>query len=687
MKTLVFAFIFMASGASVYAQRDASSGDSISKVYSLGEISVMGVHTKKSLTDKVTALQMRQFGRTNATEALNLLPGLSITEAGARNEGQIYLRGFNLLQTPVFYDGIPIYVPYDGNVDISRFTTFDLSQISVSKALTSVLYGPNTMGGAINLVSRNPAKRLEVNGLSGVKFSEKGLNGYHASVNVGSRMEKFYLLGSFSYLDNQFTSLSGKFSPGTNEDGGRRENSQTKDLKFSAKAGYTPNATDEYSVNFIIQDASKGIPPGVEGNQFRSYPDYNKKSVYYKSSTQLGGETSMAVTAFYDNYYNIMCQYDDNQYLLQNRNNAFRSVYDDYSAGGSVNLSSAYFSNNRLKLALYEKYDSHKEYNAAIPANEATGQKEKTGEPVQEYLDNTFSAGLEDVYTINPYVDVIAGINYSYRKNIQAQEYGTHYETGEKNVLFDFPAGSDNAFNYQLAVIVTLAEHQEISFSASRKSRFASQKERYSSRFGSALPNPDLQSEFSWIFDLSYKGEIQSVFQYELSLFRNNIDDAIYQVTIPGAFQSDGVTPMYQNRNVGKSYATGYEVSLGAKPLAGITLGGNYTYIYRKNREDPGLKFTDVPAHKGVVYGKFSLPAYPATYLHVDMEANSKRYYTSDGQTLPGYALVNAKVFSQIVRGVSLEAGVRNLFDRNYFLSYNYPREGRTFFTSVVYDF
>jgi iron complex outermembrane receptor protein len=664
--------------------------DSVSAVYQLGEIEISGSRYGKSVTGKISAAQLRQFNRDNATEALNLLPGLSITEAGARNEGQIYLRGFNLLQIPVFYDGIPIYVPYDGNVDINRFTTYDLSQIAVSKAQTSVLYGPNTMGGAINLVSRKPVKPLEVWGVTSAKMSDNGFNSYNTSVSTGSKKEKFYWLGSVSFLKNNFSSLSGKFTPGTNEDGGRRENSATSDFNFSGKAGYTPNETDEYSLNVIVQNAEKGIPPGVEGNQFRSYPEYDKKSLYYRSKTLLGAETTMNVTAFYDNYYNIMSQFDDNTYTTQNRNNAFNSIYDDRSAGGSVNFASQILANNLLKLSLYEKYDSHKEHNATIPANEAAGQTEKAGEPVQEYKDNTLSAGLEDVFSVNEYVDIVAGLNYSYRSNIQAQEYGTHYETGEKDVLFDFPTGADDAFNYQLAAIVKPAAGHEIALSASRKSRFASQKDRYSSRFGSVKPNPDLKSEFSWIFDLTYKGEIRSVFQYEISVFRNNIDNAIYQVTIPGEFQTDGVTPMYQNRNVGKSFATGYELSFGLNPVRGIIVGGSYSYIYRENQEDKDLKFTDVPAHKGIIYGKLglpSLPSLPDSYLHIDFEANSSRYYTSDGETLPGYGILNVKVFTKVWEGFSLEAGVKNVGDKNYTLSFNYPREGRTYFTSLLYDF
>lgn len=689
MRKLIFFFTLPLACFSLSAQTAFFPEDSITNIYKLGEAEVVSsrasslYNENKILSGKIGTIQMQTFNRYNLTEAINLLPGITITEAGGRNEGSFYLRGFNILQIPVFYDGIPIYVPYDGNVDINRFLTFDIAQITVSKGLTSVLYGPNTMGGAVNLISRKPVKKLEVQGISGLKFSDSGLNGYNTTVNVGSRSEKYYLLANISHIRNRFTSLSDKFEPGTNENGGRRENSETRDWKFSAKAGYTPNATDEYSLNFILQDARKGIPPPVEENMFRSYPEYNKKSIYFRFTTDLGYKTNLKVSAFYDNYYNIMDQYDDNTYTLQNTRRAFSSVYDDYSLGAFVNVSTEYFKNNVLKLSLYEKYDSHKEHNRGIPANTATGQNEVIGEPVQKYLDNTLSVGLEDVYTFNCFLDVVAGVSYNYRGNNKAQEYGTHYSTGEENVLFDFPTGSDNAFNYQLAAILRPAQKQELTISASRKSRFASQKERYSSKFGSQVPNPDLSSEFSWIFDITYKGELNSIFQYEISLFQNNLDDAIYQIT--QGKQEDG-TAIYQNQNVGKAVFKGFEIALGVQPLKSIHLGMNYSYIQRKNKRDKSLKYTNVPKNKLILFGSYHLPGWDA-YLHVDAEVNSKRYITSDGETLPGYALVNAKINSKVWKGISLEAGVRNLLDKNYFASINYPREGRTFFTSVVYDF
>ena len=59
----------------------------------------------------------------------------------------ISVRGFDSRQVPLFIDGIPVYVPYDGYVDFNRFSTADLAAIQVAKGFSSMAYGPNTLGG------------------------------------------------------------------------------------------------------------------------------------------------------------------------------------------------------------------------------------------------------------------------------------------------------------------------------------------------------------------------------------------------------------------------------------------------------------------------------------------------------------------------------------------------------------
>lgn len=137
------------------------------------------------------------------------------------------MRGFGRNQTPIFIDGVPAYVPYDGYVDLGRFTTYDIATISVAKGFSSVLYGPNTMGGAINLVSRQPQKVPEGQPSAGL-FSG---DGYESSLNVGTKQKDWYAQLGVSYTERDGFPLSDTFVPVVAEDGGERENAASKDWK------------------------------------------------------------------------------------------------------------------------------------------------------------------------------------------------------------------------------------------------------------------------------------------------------------------------------------------------------------------------------------------------------------------------------------------------------------------------
>src|SRR5690606_14646324 len=174
----------------------AEPDDSTSRYYAIQEITIQGKGSDKGLINRVSADWIQNFNKHDVVEAVNLLPGVSITQLGSRNEGSIMVRGFNSLRTPVFYDGIPIYTPYDGTFDLSRFNTFDIEGISIEKGMVSVQYGPNTMGGAVNIISKKPIKILDINGQSCLILAKcDAVKGYFSSFNVGTRQNKYYALG------------------------------------------------------------------------------------------------------------------------------------------------------------------------------------------------------------------------------------------------------------------------------------------------------------------------------------------------------------------------------------------------------------------------------------------------------------------------------------------------------------
>lgn len=680
---LIGLFLLAINTHNLYAQEQKK--DSLSRYYELQEIQILG---KQNPNLKIDAEQLKNHNKNNVLAAVNLLPGVSITQFGARNEGSIMVRGFNSLRTPVFYDGIPIYTPYDGNFDLSRLTTFDVAHISVEKSLISVKYGPNAMGAAVNIVSRKPEKAWSIDGQSGLGFAAgAGVNSHLTALNIGTRKEKYYAMVSGSYLKVNNTVLSKKFEGTAIQPAGKRMHSGAMDFKLNAKFGYTPNETDEYAFSIITQKANKNVAPNAlnsGNNNWRDYPAYDKTILYVKTKTLIAPKTYVNFTGYYDSYSNKMVQYDDDTYTLLNKNPAFSSVYNDYSLGAIVNLSTEAVENNVLTLSINNKYDSHKENNEAIAANSLTGQIARAGEPIQQYLDNTFFVGIEDVITLNSYLKAIVGASFNYRNNIQAQEYGTHYVTREKDVLYDFPQGVDQAFNYKAGLIAEPFSNHFITLSAAKRSRFASQKERYSFRFGKQVPNPALKSEFTWAYDLSYAGSVGNNFNFEVSGFVNTLSDAIFGKSVGKQENDDDIK---QNVNLSKALFRGYELGFGYSPLKNLTFGANYSYIDMKDKtKGSNQKFVDVPKHKLVAYGKVEIPVLRAA-VHANVEHYGKRYRTNTGDTAPKFTLVNAKVSFMLVKEVHVDLSVRNLFDSNYYLAYGYPKEGRSFMSALSYRF
>ncbi|HVW62833.1 MAG TPA: hypothetical protein VHC48_22430 [Puia sp.] len=135
-------------------------------------------------------------------------------------------------------------------MDLARFTTFDLAEVNVSKGYTSVIYGPNALGGAINLISRRPVKKFELNGAGGWLSG-----GYRGNINIGSNLGKFYVQADASKINRDSFPLPGNYKAVKTEEGGWRNNSYSTDEKYSIKVGYTPGKKSEYALSYIRNPA------------------------------------------------------------------------------------------------------------------------------------------------------------------------------------------------------------------------------------------------------------------------------------------------------------------------------------------------------------------------------------------------------------------------------------------------
>ena len=636
--------------------------DSVSgvKIFELGEITITAfLHNQ--MGGRINSADMESNNKMEVSRALNMLSGINLTASGPRNESMVTVRGFDLRQVPVYMDGIPVYVPFDGYVDLARFTTFDLSAIDVSKGFSSVLYGPNSLGGAINLVSRKPVEKFEFDGSAGMINT----NGYKGNVNVGSNQGKFYIQGGYSYLHRNAYRMSTHFTPAKYEDGKERDNSYRTDQKYHLKIGWTPNENNEYMLGYINQQGKKGTPVYsgtdtlnslLKKPRFWQWPAWNKETYYFISKTSFNNKNYIKTRVYYDIFKNSLFSYDDNSYSTMTKPSAFKTWYNDYTFGGSLEYGTAAFKKHNLKFAVHYKKDVHRENDL--------------GEPVLHFIDNTITLGAEDSYTITDKLVIIPGVSFSTRKNITAEEFNSSSGT-----ITPFAGAKlSEAYNGQLGLFYTVKEGHKIGAAFSHKTRFATIKDRYSYRLGTAIPNPDLKPETANNYELNYTGNSLQKISFQAAVFYSRITDIIMNI--------NNVEPgKSQMQNAGKAEYLGMEATLDYHVSKRTNLGVNYTYIERKNLTNPTVHFTDVPSTK--VFGYIHFKPLKGMQIMTSIEYNASRFSTSYGARAGDFTLVNAGVSHKVWKNISLEAGVQNIFDRNYSLVEGFPEEGRNFYVTL----
>jgi len=658
-KQIVVCILLVVCTLNSYGQNTGKEEIDSIKIFSLGEVVVMEKLPASAGTE-ISSLEIKQMDITKVPEALEWIPGITLTEASSRGETMIYLRGFNQSRIPVYMDGIPVSVPFDGFIDLGRLQTASVSKIHVSKGISSLLLGGNTMGGAVNIISASPTNKLEV--------SIQASTLWNTSVNLGTRQDKWFLQLDAGWIHrNDFRLPSGYDAVEGLQEGSKRHHSETTDWQLNGKFGFTPRQGDEYVVGYSMVRADKYVPPYLGENskpRFWRYKDWDKDQIYFFSGNNLGKEWRLESRLFYDRYYNLLKAYDDENYNSQESKSAFDSYYDDYSLGAGLVLGWKGIENNHLKLGANYKKDVHRSHD--------------DDDPEAEQSEYTASVSLENTYRINDKLSLLAGIGYFRHQGATIEAY-EQLESSKEYGIVNYPKSSDNDINYQLAVDYRYNLNHGLRFSFSRNSRFASLKERYSYKRGKAIPNPDLKTEHSYNLDLTYNGKWNH-WQWYTSAYYMLLTNTIQEIT--GVDTEDPL--IWQLQNKGKAHFRGFETGLSYR-YRWIEAETNYSYINRVNKTDKDIKFTEVPDHKWNAMIQVS-PFYDIR-IQARMTAVSKTNMSSDGKiTIPGYALFHTNIGKQF-NGFDVKLGIKNLFDKLYYFSEGYLMEGRRYYISLAYRF
>ncbi len=636
-----------------------SAGVQSEPVPELGELVVKAMLPQ--LTQRIDSETVRDFGRRDLAEALTILPGVSLQRTGNRAETMVTVRGFDLKQVPVLIDGIPVYVPYDGFVDLGRFTVPGSGEFEVAKGISSVLAGPNALGGLINIVSRRPEERLE-GSLFGGGFTG---GGSEAGLNIGGREEKFYWQFDLTYLEADAFRLSDDFRPVPREDGGRRENSNRKDFRASGRVAWTPTVDDEYVLGFWSQRGEKGNPPYTGSDptvraRFWQWPKWDKDTFYILTRTALSPDTTLGTNLHYDRFENTLKAYDNASYNSQARPSSFTSDYDDWTAGGLVSLENRSLENIRLATAVHYKRDHHEQQDAGFPTYTFEDDTASLGIEAERY----FSSG-----------SIVAGVSRDWRDVREAVDTNTGADLGGDRT---------NSWNPQLVYKHTFSDSMEGHIGFAQKSRFATIKDRYSFRLGQAIPNPDLQPETAEHIDIGVSGKTSGgKHEWSAGAFFSRVDNAIQRVD--NVAFTPGGAGLFQLQNVGEVEHKGVEFAGGTRWNESIETGLRFAYIHVENRSDPSIRIFGTPEHELLLFAKLKM--HERFRLIPSFTWADSRVVTSLGKEVGVYQTLDLKAEVLLPMETTLGLGVNNLLDRNQQLDEGFPEPGRSFFVNLRHEF
>jgi len=151
----------------------AMAQDTSADETTVGEIVVTARRTEERLQDvpaAVTAFDERALDRVQATDVTGLtgaVPNLVLGQGrGSSNATNIFIRGIgqpDALQT--FDPAVGVYVDdvYYSRIRGTQFDLFDIERIEVLRGPQGTLYGKNTIGGALKVVTRRPGDEFRAN--------------------------------------------------------------------------------------------------------------------------------------------------------------------------------------------------------------------------------------------------------------------------------------------------------------------------------------------------------------------------------------------------------------------------------------------------------------------------------------------------------------------------------------------
>ncbi len=546
-------------------------------IFDLGEIVVTA--QQPSATEEITRLpsSVTVIGKEDIENKFTTVPELLRDTAGVevRNYGgfgsfsTVSVRGSEADQVLVLLDGIPMNQASGGAVDISSIPVVDIERIEIFRGSAPVKYGGSAIGGIINVVTRDGAKKHQAD--AAVSFGS--FDTVSSRLSVRTPLGKGTLSAAFSgeRSDGDFNFLDDNGTPFNTDDDewiARRNNdfkSANTDMKIKMPVGEKRDFT--FSTRSFIRE--QGVP-GLGNFQssvarLRTSRDifsaeFEDRGISFKgvNSTYTVSRTSNR-SEFSDPLGEIGLGSQSNKNTT--RADTARAVFEWFP--GSI---------HDVTAAAGYSAETFRPFDALTIA--------QLGKPSRR---NTLSLAAEDrISLLNSKLLVIPSYKLDKISNrFSGNDPFDYSPLSPMNVTSDRLSAFYAGARYQLSRAVTIKTNY------GRYFRPPSFYELFGDR-GSIIGNSDLAPEkgrnrdFGAIFDLGRIAGANGIL--DVSYFRNIADNTI-------AFIQNSQRTA-RPTNIGRAVIKGFEASLALDPAPHWNLSANHTY---QNAKDDSI----VPYRRG----------------------------------------------------------------------------------------
>ncbi|MFC6101169.1 TonB-dependent receptor [Olivibacter domesticus] len=616
-------------------------------------------------------------------EALAYLPGVSVDRSrGLTTTGthtSVIMRGTGSAnRTLILKDGVPINDSYTGGVsEWNSLAGNSIERIEVVRGPGSSIYGSNSMGGTINLVTQNPSDKPTL----GADFRYGSMNTYQASIKAGKRFAdrwgaivfaEYKQTDGYAYMaDSLWKSYYLKPS--------------MKLLNVNAKVSYDfPSAGTLTAIaDYNLQQPRSGTAT--------IYDDRSMAGNYqlrYTNPTALYAPDVLV-------YYNVQDR-ESNAISWNQEHNAFDNRYYD----------------SRVPLDTYGLIAKvHRTWGAHIVTvgadarfTEVVSRKYYYGQGIQDFT------GRQDFvsFFINDDLDITDRLhaNVGLRYDHWANRNGKFFDNMSGNdISIAYDNASSNIVNPKVGLSYDLLSNLRLRAVYATGFRAPSSFYMYNAApLGSSfrLGNPGLKPErMRYSYDIGADFQLSDKLELSGTLYTSQYSDFLAAVLInegevPDYLDVQGL-PVRQYINIGKVNLWGAETFARYRLRPDFSLQASYFYNsseikrYETNPEYEGNDMSDNPAHNvsgALIFDRQRL-------FHLSFWARHTGSYYGDLENtsekrMPAITVFDIK-FGKAIGPLTLNVNVTNLFDKRYYGSYTSPTSyyyapGRSVFAGVSYQ-